>query len=166
MKSRANNNLARRGCGKCARMTQAHFRGHPGRNDRQSPYFRHQIAPRLTPGLTLSPKDRTWKSLRETLPKTRLVFLIVYKMQNLLRTLIVDSEAPARERLQDMLAYSSQRESGRGGNSAPSALSLYEDLHPNLVLMDVQIQGAMASPSSNSNRSRPSSSLRLATNSR
>jgi two-component system LytT family response regulator len=60
-------------------------------------------------------------------------------MQTLLRTLIVDSEAPARERLQDILATHRNVRVVGEANSAPSALSLYEDLHPNLVLMDVQM---------------------------
>ena len=60
-------------------------------------------------------------------------------MQTLLRTLIIDSEAPARELLQDMLApHRNVRVVGEA-NSAPSAVSLYEDLHPNLIFMDVQM---------------------------
>jgi two-component system, LytTR family, response regulator len=60
-------------------------------------------------------------------------------MQTLLRALIVDSEAPARELLQDLLApHRNVRVVGEA-NSAPTAVSLYEDLHPNLVFMDVQM---------------------------
>lgn len=60
-------------------------------------------------------------------------------MQTLLRTLIVDSEAPARELLQDMLATHQNVKVVGEANSAPTAVSLYEDLHPNLVFMDVQM---------------------------
>ena len=60
-------------------------------------------------------------------------------MKTPLRALIVDSEAPDRELLQDMLvAHRNVRVVGEA-NSAPSALSLYEDLHPNLVFMDVKM---------------------------
>ena len=60
-------------------------------------------------------------------------------MQTPLRTLIVDSEAPARELLQDMLsAHRNVRVVGEA-NSAPTALSLYDDLHPDLVFMDVKM---------------------------
>jgi hypothetical protein len=55
------------------------------------------------------------------------------------RTLIVDSEAPARELLHDMLApHRNVRVVGEA-NSCPTAVSLYEDLHLNLVFMDVQM---------------------------
>jgi two-component system, LytTR family, response regulator len=60
-------------------------------------------------------------------------------MQTLLRALIVDSEAPARELLQDMLATHRNVRVVGEANSAPTALSLYEDLHPNLVFMDVNM---------------------------
>ena len=67
------------------------------------------------------------------------VFLTFYEMQTLLRALIVDSEAPARELLQDMLATHRNVRVVGEANSAPTAVSLYEDLHPNLVFMDVQM---------------------------
>jgi DNA-binding NarL/FixJ family response regulator len=54
-------------------------------------------------------------------------------MQTLLRTLIIDSEAPERERLQDMLATHRNVRVVGEANSAPTALSLYEDLHPNFA---------------------------------
>jgi CheY-like chemotaxis protein len=60
-------------------------------------------------------------------------------MQNLLRALIVDSEAPARELLQDLLATHRNVRVVGEASSAPTAVSLYEDLHPNLVFMDVQM---------------------------
>jgi two-component system LytT family response regulator len=60
-------------------------------------------------------------------------------MQPLLRALIVDSEAPARELLQDMLATHRNVRVVGEAHSAPSALSLYDDLHPNLVFMDVKM---------------------------
>ena len=60
-------------------------------------------------------------------------------MQTLLRALIVDSEAPARELLHDMLATHRNVRVVGEANSAPTAVSLYEDLHPNLVFMDVQM---------------------------
>ena len=60
-------------------------------------------------------------------------------MQTPLRTLIVDSEAPARELLQDMLASHRNVRVVGEANSAPTALSLYEDLHPDLVFMDVKM---------------------------
>jgi two-component system, LytTR family, response regulator len=60
-------------------------------------------------------------------------------MQTLLRALIIDSEAPERERLQDMLATHRNVRVVGEANSAPTALSLYEDLHPNLVFMDVKM---------------------------
>jgi len=138
MKARCHYNDALRACGNCARIRAAHFRRHPGRNDHQSHYFRHQIPPRLTPGLTLSPKDRTWKSRKKT-PEPGFVFLTFYEMQTLLRALIVDSEAPARELLQDMPATHRNVRVVGEANSAPTAVSLYEDLHPNLVFMDVQM---------------------------
>lgn len=60
-------------------------------------------------------------------------------MQTLLRALIVDGEAPDRELLQDMLApHRNVRVVGEA-NSAPTALSLYEDLQPNLLFMDVEM---------------------------
>jgi hypothetical protein len=128
MKSRCHFNDARRACGNCVRMSRAHFRRHPGRNDHQSHYFRHQIPPRQTPGLTLSPKDRTWKITEEdACVRTRFVFLTFYEMQTLLRALIVDSEAPARELLQDMLATHRNVRVVGEANSAPTAVSLYED---------------------------------------
>ena len=103
-------------------------------------YLRRQAQPHLTPGLTLSQKDRTWKSLKKTpASKPGFIFLTFYEMQTLLRTLIVDSEAPARELLQDMLATHRNVRVVGEANSAPTALSLYEDLHPNLVFMDVQM---------------------------
>jgi two-component system, LytTR family, response regulator len=61
-------------------------------------------------------------------------------MQTLLRALIVDSEAPARELLHDMLATHRNVRVVGEANSAPTAVSLYEDLHPNLVFMDVQMR--------------------------
>mgnify|MGYP002737573402 CR=1 FL=1 len=60
-------------------------------------------------------------------------------MQPLLRALIVDSEAHARELLQDMLATHRNVRVVGEAHSAPSALSLYDDLHPNLVFMDVKM---------------------------
>ena len=140
MKSRCHNNGARRACGNCARMGGPHSRRHPGRDEHQSHYLRHQTPPHLTPGLTLSRRDRTWKSLKKTPAlKPGLVFLTFYEMQNLLRALIVDSEAPARELLQDLLATHRNVRVVGEANSAPTAVSLYEDLHPNLVFMDVQM---------------------------
>jgi two-component system, LytTR family, response regulator len=140
MRPRRHINDARRACGNCGRMGGPHSRRHPGRNDHQSHYFRHQTPPRLTPGLTLSPKDRTWKSLEKTPAlEPGFVFLTFYEMQTLLRALIVDSEAPARELLQDLLATHRNVRVVGEANSAPTAVSLYEDLHPNLVFMDVQM---------------------------
>jgi two-component system, LytTR family, response regulator len=60
-------------------------------------------------------------------------------MQTLLRALIVDSEAPARELLQDMLATHRNVRVVGEANSASTALSLYDDLHPDLVFMDVKM---------------------------
>jgi two-component system LytT family response regulator len=60
-------------------------------------------------------------------------------MQTPLRALIVDSEAPARELLQDMLATHRNVRVVGEANSAPTALSLYEALHPNLLFMDVRM---------------------------
>ena len=140
MKPRRHNNDARRACGNCVRMGGPHSRRHPGRDEHQSHYFRHQTPPHLTPGLTLSRKGRTWKSLKKTPAlKPGFVFLTFYEMQTLLRALIVDSEAPARELLQDMLATHRNVRVVGEANSAPTAVSLYEDLHPNLVFMDVQM---------------------------
>ena len=114
-----------------------HSPRNPGRDER---YLRNQTSPHLAPGLTLSTRDRTWKSLKKTPAlKPGFVFLTFYEMQTLLRTLIVDSEAPARELLQDMLATHRNVRVVGEANSAPTALSLYEDLHPDLVFMDVQM---------------------------
>ena len=60
-------------------------------------------------------------------------------MQTPLRALIVDTEAPDRELLQDMLATHRNVRVVGEANSAPTALSLYETLHPNLLFMDVQM---------------------------
>jgi two-component system, LytTR family, response regulator len=114
---------------------------HSSRNpERDERYLRNHTSPHLTPGLTLTTRDRTWKSLKKTPAlKPGFVFLTFYEMQTLLRTLIVDSEAPARELLQDMLATHRNVRVVGEANSAPTALSLYEDLHPDLVFMDVQM---------------------------
>jgi two-component system, LytTR family, response regulator len=114
---------------------------HSSRNpERDERYLRNHTSPHLTPGLTLTTRDRTWKSLKKTPAlKPGFVFLTFYEMQTLLRTLIVDSEAPARELLQDMLATHRNVRVVGEANSAPTAVSLYEDLHPNLVFMDVQM---------------------------
>ena len=139
MKPRRDND-ARRACGNGARMGRHHCRRHPGRQKHQLHYLRHQILPHLTPGLTLSPKGQNLEITDEdAYVKARLIFLTFYEMQTLLRTLIVDSEAPARELLQDMLATHRNVRVVGEANSAPTALSLYEDLHPNLVFMDVQM---------------------------
>jgi two-component system LytT family response regulator len=133
-------NGARRACGSCVRTGRHHSRRRQGRDEHQSHYFRHQTSPHLRPGLTLSPRDRTWKSLKKTpVSKPGFVFLTFYEMQTLLRALIVDSEASARELLQDMLATHRNVRVVGEANSAPTAVSLYEDLHPNLVFMDVQM---------------------------
>jgi two-component system LytT family response regulator len=60
-------------------------------------------------------------------------------MQTPLRALIVDTEALDRELLQDMLATHRNVRVVGEASSAPTALSLYETLHPNLLFMDVQM---------------------------
>lgn len=133
-------NAARRACGNCARVGRRRSLRHSGQEEHRSHYPRYQIPPHLMLGLVPSQRDRNWKSLKKT-PASRcgFVFLTSYEMQTLLRALIVDTEAPARELLQDMLANHRNVRVVGEANSAPTAVSLYEDLHPNLVFMDVQM---------------------------
>ena len=123
-------NEARRASGNSTQRRGAHSLGNPGR----------ESDPTASDAQTLSLSDTTWKSLKKTPAlESVFVFLTFYAMQTLLRTLIVDSEAPARELLQDMLATHRNVRVVGEANSAPTAVSLYEDLHPNLIFMDVQM---------------------------
>jgi len=56
-----------------------------------------------------------------------------------LRTMIVDDEAPAREFLGDLLSAHPHVKIVGEANSAGSAASLFADLRPNLVFLDVQM---------------------------
>jgi len=60
-------------------------------------------------------------------------------MQTVLRALIVDDEAPARELLQDLLAVHRNVKVVGETNCAAAAVSLFTDLHPDLIFLDVQM---------------------------
>lgn len=57
-----------------------------------------------------------------------------------LRAIIVDDEAPARERLQELLAAHSHITVIGEANSVANATALCSDLRPNLLFLDVQLE--------------------------
>lgn len=57
----------------------------------------------------------------------------------MLRTLIVDDEAPARERLKNLLSENQTVELVGEAEDGVKAVELIEDKHPDLVLLDIQM---------------------------
>jgi len=60
-------------------------------------------------------------------------------MNPVLRALIVDDDAPARERLRNLLASRHEVKIVGEANSASNAVALCNDLHPNLIFLDVKM---------------------------
>jgi two-component system LytT family response regulator len=58
-----------------------------------------------------------------------------------MRTLIVDDEAPARERLRRLLAEIEEVELVGEAEDGPQAVEMIEQLSPDLVLLDIQMPG-------------------------
>lgn len=60
-------------------------------------------------------------------------------MNHFLRALIVDDDAPARERLRNLLASRHDVKIVGEANSVANAVALCNDLHPNLIFLDVEM---------------------------
>lgn len=60
-------------------------------------------------------------------------------MNPILRALIVDDDAPARERLRNLLTSHHDVKVVGEANSAANAAALCADLHPNLIFLDVEM---------------------------
>src|SRR5215831_6757027 len=59
-----------------------------------------------------------------------------------MRVLIADDEAPARARLRQMLSAHADIEIAGEAETGPQTIELAAELHPDLILLDIQMPGA------------------------